>query len=107
MNKEKLKENCCTPEGQIKRYIDCKGCDRKPKQEKDLAYWKENAEEDYMKVPISVLRYITELEERMYSEEEVIELLTARCKHFGTTMTPFRELLLKQDLDWFEQFKKK
>jgi hypothetical protein len=45
--------------------------------------------------------------ERMYSEEEVIELLTARCKHFGTTMTPFRELLLKQDLEWFEQNKKK
>jgi len=36
-------ENCCTPEGQIKRYVDCIGCDRKPKQE------------------------------RMYSEEEVIE----------------------------------
>ena len=33
MNKEKLKENCCTLEGQIKRYIDCKGCDKKPKQE--------------------------------------------------------------------------
>jgi len=46
-------------------------------------------------------------QERMYSEEEVIELLTARCKHFGTTLTPFRELLLKQDLEWFEQFKKK
>jgi hypothetical protein len=46
-------------------------------------------------------------QERMYSEEEVIELLTARCKHFGTTMTPFRELLLKQDLEWFEEFKKK
>jgi hypothetical protein len=44
---------------------------------------------------------------RMYSEEDVIELLTARCKHFGTTLTPFRELLLKQDLEWFEQFKKK
>jgi hypothetical protein len=44
--------------------------------------------------------------ERMYSEEEVIELLTARCKHFGTTMTPFRELLLKQDLEWFEENKK-
>lgn len=29
---------------------------------KDLAYWKENAEEDYIKVPISVLRYISELE---------------------------------------------
>jgi hypothetical protein len=24
--------NCCTPAGQIKRYVDCKGCDRKPKQ---------------------------------------------------------------------------
>ena len=33
MNKETLEENCCTPIGQIKRYVDCKGCDRKPKQE--------------------------------------------------------------------------
>jgi hypothetical protein len=30
---EPKQENCCTPEGQIKRYVDCKGCDRKPKQE--------------------------------------------------------------------------
>jgi len=30
---ETLEENCCTPVGQIKRYVDCKGCDRKPKQE--------------------------------------------------------------------------
>ena len=29
---------------------------------KDLSFWKANAEEDYMRVPISVLRYITELE---------------------------------------------
>ena len=32
------------------------------KENKDLAYWKANAEEDYMRVPISVLRYIAELE---------------------------------------------
>jgi hypothetical protein len=60
---------------------------------------------------IKLIEQAKELEkkqaERMYSEEEVIELLTARCKHFGTTMTPFRELLLKQDLEWFEQNKKK
>jgi hypothetical protein len=31
--KEPKQENCCTPIGQIKRYVDCKGCDRKPKQE--------------------------------------------------------------------------
>tara|TARA_R110002072_G_scaffold289524_1_gene456601 strand:- start:105 stop:323 length:219 start_codon:yes stop_codon:yes gene_type:complete len=30
---------------------------------KDLKYYKDNAEEDYIKTPISVLRYITELEE--------------------------------------------
>jgi len=29
---ETKQENCCTPIGQIKRYVDCKGCDRKPKQ---------------------------------------------------------------------------
>jgi hypothetical protein len=29
---EPKQENCCTPIGQIKRYVDCVGCDRKPKQ---------------------------------------------------------------------------
>jgi len=33
---EPKQENCCTPIGQIKRYVDCKGCDRKPKQETTL-----------------------------------------------------------------------
>ena len=45
-------------------------------------------------------------QERMYSEEDVVELLTARCKHFGTNVNPFDKLLLKQDLEWFEQNKK-
>lgn len=35
------------------------------KDEKNLDYYKNNAEEDYIKTPISVLRYITELEEAM------------------------------------------
>jgi len=30
---EPKQENCCTPVGQIKRYVDCIGCDKKPKQE--------------------------------------------------------------------------
>ena len=40
--------------------------------EKDLNYWKKNAEEDYMKVPISVLRYITELEKVVLPRADVI-----------------------------------
>ena len=66
---------------------------------KDLNYWRSNAEEDYLKVPISVLRYISELEkqqERMYSEEEVKSILLKTDR------------FLRAELDkWFEQFKKK
>lgn len=42
---------------------------------KDLEYWKNNAEEDYMTTPISVLRYISELEKEITSKsiEEVVE----------------------------------
>jgi hypothetical protein len=29
---EPKQENCCTPIGQIKRYVDCVGCDKKPKE---------------------------------------------------------------------------
>ena len=32
---------------------------------KDLNYWRVNAKEDYIKTPISVLRYITELEKQV------------------------------------------
>lgn len=35
---------------------------------KDLEYWRKNAEEDYLTVPISVLRYITELEVNRYKD---------------------------------------
>ena len=34
---------------------------------KDLDYWRKNAEEDYMTTPISVLKYITELEQQVKS----------------------------------------
>lgn len=41
---------------------------------RDLEYWKKNAEEDYITTPISVLRYISELEkevERSYSGKDL------------------------------------
>lgn len=34
--------------------------------EKDLNYWKANAEEDYKQVPISVLSYIMEVTDRCF-----------------------------------------
>ena len=46
----------------------------------DLAYWKNNAEENYITTPISVLKYITELENyieiikaQLPSDEEIID----------------------------------
>jgi hypothetical protein len=78
---------------------------------KDLAYYKANAEEDYLAVPISVMRYISQLEqqENSYSEEEVLELLQ---KFNQNAMEYIKEdeksimtsITLKK---WFEQFKKK
>ncbi len=38
-------------------------------KEKDIEYWKNNAEDGYEKTPICVLRYITELEELLKEKE--------------------------------------
>ncbi len=43
--------------------------------DKDLSYWEKNAEEDYMTTPISVLRYITELETAVEKNKEQLEKL--------------------------------
>jgi hypothetical protein len=71
------------------------------KEEKDLSYYKANAEEDYLKVPISVLRYISELEREQnknkYSEEEVMDMF----HNFSMHLPLHYEFLVR------EQFKKK
>jgi hypothetical protein len=47
--------------------------EKRGEQVKDLAYWKANAEEDYVKTPISVLRYIMELEkERQLAKQAAL-----------------------------------
>jgi hypothetical protein len=83
---EPKQENCCTPVGQIKRYVDCKGCDRKPKQEPTLEEAAEKYVEDFdlsfyntvEEIPVKELGKKDFKEgakwqsERMYSEEEVI-----------------------------------
>lgn len=63
---------------QVERYEQIMKQNNMDKTEKDLAYWKANAEENYMTTPISVLRYITELETALeeksgYSYDQVQE----------------------------------
>jgi len=43
--------------------------------ERTLEFYKQNAEEDYIKTPISVLRYISELENFIKEEKEKKEYL--------------------------------
>ena len=48
---------------------------------KDLNYYRSNAEEDYLKTPISVLRYISELEsQQSEKEKELYEALDSADK---------------------------
>jgi hypothetical protein len=75
-----------------------------PEEVKYLAYYKTNAEEDYLQVPISVLRYISQLEEQdknKYSEEDVKKFIVDFLFARGVG----REV--QNVNDWFEQFKKK
>ena len=70
---------------------------------RDLEYWKDNAEEDYITTPISVLRYISELEKEVeqdkgkYSEEDMKKCWDA-CLDFNKPAgfdngIPFNEFL--------------
>lgn len=74
---------------------------------KDLEYWKNNAEEDYLQVPISVLKYISELEknqEGKYTEEETLkfaQLAVIQCKVGNTNIGQMN--LLKETLQLFKK----
>jgi hypothetical protein len=70
---------------------------------KDLTYYRANAEEDYLQVPISVLRYISELEERSYSEQETFNMLM----EFWKEERPEFKTNPVCVSNWFEQNKKK
>ncbi len=52
-------------------------------EDKDLNYWKENCKEDYLHTPISVLRYITELEKAVNNgvivDERICEVTGEKC----------------------------
>jgi len=62
---------------------------------KDLNYWKNNCEEDYLHTPISVLRYISELEktiEKSFTENEVRNLLeTQRGNSYVAILTKTKD----------------
>lgn len=61
-------------------------------ENKDLEYWKNNAEEDYLHTPISVLKYITELEssttDLLASLQETLKELEYSLHNSGAAWMP-------------------
>jgi len=67
---------------------------------KDLSYFKTNAEEDYMYTPISVLRYISELEKQESTEMlEALKYFVNRVEEGSirsyTTYNKYKKLIEK------------
>jgi len=85
-----------------------------PKQEKDIKYWKNNCEEDYMTTPISVLRYISELEklvastqqETLYTEEQVREAIKMAKGEEGNEFYDVTEYSADEIIESIKQPKK-
>ena len=84
---------------------------------KDLNFWRNNCEENYITTPISVLRYISELErkqERMYSEEDMIRFAEFVATHPDKNRNVYGEMLhskskydgSERTIDLLELFKK-
>jgi Icc-related predicted phosphoesterase len=105
---ESKQENCCTPAGQIRRYVDCKGCDRKPEQE-TLEEAAENNSKKAKSIDGIGGRYLGFVDgvkwqaERMYSEEDVLDIF-----HEWFCYQIDEDVEIKLSFQkWFEQFKKK
>ena len=64
---------------------------------KDLNYYKNNCEEDYIKTPISVLRYITELEKKNEAEQLTLTDVSQRSKLYFAFMQEYNALMGKSE----------
>lgn len=68
-----------------------------------VEYWKQNAEENYLTTPISVLKYITVLEEQaeQLRKHDVISCVCPNEIKTGTVSIDCCNLCGKPDEDWW------
>jgi hypothetical protein len=72
------------------------GLYEEPKQEtKDIIYWQNNCEEDYLHTPISVLRYISELEKALEDRDNKAETMYSEIEK-ATSYLGFRRITSKE-----------
>jgi hypothetical protein len=94
---EPKQENCCTHVGQIKRYIDCIGCDCKPKQET-------KEEPDYEKIKQALIEFrktpMTFVsDERMYSNQDL-----EKAFKVGYTIAYDGDVRIDEKDEWFNRW---
>jgi len=70
--------------------------DNTEQQTKDLEYYKNNAEENYATTPISVLRYITELEEKTFTEQDVIKIFNMSLGSQGIWSPELKKVFIEE-----------
>jgi hypothetical protein len=108
IKEEPKQEGCCTPIGQIKRYVDCKGCDEKPEQDPiEEASWKYNPlrKLDGEFIRAAFVAGAKHQAEKMYSEEDMIEFAVWVYLEVGQNSGKERtnKELFKE---WLNKFKK-
>jgi hypothetical protein len=114
---EPKQENCCTHIGQIKRYKDCVGCDRKPKQETleeagiiatGMCEHLDAKEQAFFIAGfIESAKWQQEQDKNKYSEEDMREAFRQGHKS-ARAMGSYNNITEQEDYNkWFEQFKKK
>lgn len=67
---------------------------------KDLNYYKNNCEEDYINTPISVLRYITELEQALQLQQPLVSHHLSVYEYIWSKVFPDVELNYDDFYDW-------
>lgn len=75
----------------------------------DLNYWMKNAEEDYKETPISVLKYISELEteiHKRYSQDEALNLVEDYDREFKLDTFAYTKASTFTVKEWFKNKKK-
>jgi hypothetical protein len=79
---EPKQENCCTPIGQIKRYLNCVGCDQKPEQETNKTHYSDvvpNIDKDVL------LKMWNEAMPKLEPKQETLEEVALRLIPYQST----------------------
>jgi hypothetical protein len=104
MKQKPKQESCCTPIGQIKRYVDYKGCNRKPKKDETKYLLSTKTNKNRLLEDVK-----QEEENNKYSKEDMMFAYEqgARLALISQSSLALQKGEFPTPKEWFEQFKNK